>query len=70
MGTEQSYAENEIDRLQDDIESATARLDRRYDILIRQFVELDKYIGQMKAESEYLDTIFQSITDAQSKNKK
>lgn len=63
IGLETSYAENEISRMETDIENASARLDKRYDLLARQFVELDMYISQMQAESDYLTTVFDSISN-------
>ncbi len=67
MGTEKTYGEQQIARMEQDIGEATDRLDRRYDELSRRFVELDKYIGRMKSESEYLTTVFDSIQSAQQK---
>jgi len=60
---EKNYAENRINRLEDDIEAATDRLDNRYDILTRQFIELDRYIGVMNSQSEYLTQMIDSFNN-------
>jgi flagellar hook-associated protein 2 len=49
--------------LEDQIERISDRIDRRYDILSKQFVELDRYMSQMTALSDYLTSQFDSITN-------
>jgi flagellar hook-associated protein 2 len=68
MQAETDFSNNELSRLEEDIENATARLDKRYDILSRQFVELDKYIGRMNAQADYLTSIFSSYDSSGNKN--
>ncbi len=65
ISLEKSYGEEEITRLETNIESSTARLDKKYDLLARQFVELDKYTGSIKSLSEYLTNVFDSIQSSQ-----
>ncbi len=51
-----------ISDLEDQIERISARLDRRYEILSKQFVELDRYMSQMTALSDYLTSQFDSLS--------
>lgn len=60
-------AETKISRLETTIESSRERLDRRYDTLARQFVELDKFVGVMNNQSAYLTSVFDSFNKAQDK---
>ncbi|MFH2066177.1 MAG: flagellar filament capping protein FliD [Pseudomonadota bacterium] len=66
--TETDFSTNEKARLETDIEEATARLDKRYDLLARQFVALDMYIGQMNAQANYLTSIFSSYDSSNDKS--
>jgi flagellar hook-associated protein 2 len=65
--TETDFSTNEKSRLEQDIEDATARLDKRYDLLARQFVALDMYIGRMNAQANYLTSIFSSYESSGNK---
>ncbi len=58
---EKSYANDRIDELELDIESETERLDKKYEILIKQFIELDRFMSQMTALSSYLTSQFDSL---------
>lgn len=64
--TEADFSNNVLSQLEEDIEDATARLDKRYDLLARRFVELDMYIGQMNAQADYLTNIFSSYESSSS----
>ncbi len=66
--TETDFSENELSQLEKDIEDSTARLDKRYDLLARRFVELDMYIGQMNAQATYLTSVFSSAESSGNKN--
>ncbi len=66
--TETDFSNNELSQLEEDIEDATARLDKRYEILSRQFVELDKYIGRMNAQADYLTNMFSSFESSGNKS--
>ncbi len=66
--TEADFSNNELSQLEEDIEDATARLDKRYDLLARRFVELDMYIGQMNAQADYLTNIFSSYESSGNKS--
>lgn len=61
IAAEKSAAQTRIDDIQLQIENMTERLDRRYDILTKQFVELDRYMSQMKATGNYLTSQFDSL---------
>ncbi|MFZ5571695.1 MAG: flagellar filament capping protein FliD [Thermodesulfobacteriota bacterium] len=68
IGQEKTYAEESIDRLEKDIEATTARLDERYDVLARQFVELDRYAASMKNLGDYLTSAFNSMQSSGNNN--
>ncbi len=61
IAAEKSAAQLRIDDLELRIETETERLDKRYDILARQFVELDSYMNQMTSMSNYLTSQFDSL---------
>lgn len=60
--SETSLAQQRIDDLEEQIEKDTERLDRKYDALTAQFVELDTYLSEMTSMSDYLTETFASIT--------
>lgn len=62
IAAEKTAAQTRIDDLQLKIESETERLDRRYDILTKQFVSLDQYMSQMKSMGSYLTGQFNSLS--------
>ena len=62
MATEQQNAMNTIDRIDDQIESTTARLDRKYEILARQFAALDSFMNNMQSMSDYLTQQFNALS--------
>ena len=58
-------AEQRISRLEEDIETATEQLDKKYEIMTARFAELDKYINQLNAEASFMTSIFESFTKGQ-----
>ncbi|ACN16747.1 FliD [Desulforapulum autotrophicum HRM2] len=62
--TETDAAQDRIDRITTEIADDTARLDKRYEIMANQFVQLDIFMQQMTAQSDYLTQIFESDTDS------
>jgi len=65
MNTEKSAAEAKMDRLQNSIEEAETRLDKKYEILAEDFVRLDSFIGQMNNQSDYLKSVIDSFNNSQ-----
>ncbi|MCX5876787.1 MAG: flagellar filament capping protein FliD [Deltaproteobacteria bacterium] len=63
---EKTAAQTRIDDMQLQIEDMTARLDKRYDMLTKQFVALDQYMSQMKSMGTYLTGQFNSLNGTQS----
>ncbi|MEW6593987.1 MAG: flagellar filament capping protein FliD [Thermodesulfobacteriota bacterium] len=59
---EKTTAQERIDDLNLRIETETERLDRRYEILTKQFVELDRYMSQMSSMSSFLTSQFESLS--------
>jgi flagellar hook-associated protein 2 len=43
------------------LEAETARLDKKYELLAQQFVQLDQYMNQMTSLSNYLSGQFDSL---------
>ncbi|MGD9824485.1 flagellar filament capping protein FliD [Desulfobacter sp.] len=64
---EKTAAEEKIDRLTTSIETATERLDKRYEVMAQQFVRLDALIGTMNSQSDYLTSMFDSFNNSQEK---
>ncbi|PIE70185.1 MAG: hypothetical protein CSA22_08955 [Deltaproteobacteria bacterium] len=50
--------QEQIDRADESIQSTTERLDKKYETLAKQFVQLDAAIGTLKNQGEYLTSIF------------
>jgi len=60
---EKTAAQTRIDDLQLRIENETERLDKRYEILASQFIELDRYMSQMKSMGNYLSGQFDNLSN-------
>nr|MBF0223459.1 flagellar filament capping protein FliD [Desulfobulbaceae bacterium] len=67
---EKTAAQSRIDDLQQYIEDQTARLDKRYDQLTKQFVALDKFMNQMTSMSAFLSGQFDSLANNWGTNNK
>lgn len=67
VAAEKSAAQTRIDDLELKIEAETERLDKRYEILTKQFVALDQYMSQMKSMGSYLTGQFDSLSNMLSK---
>ncbi len=63
VAAEKSAAQSRIGDLTDQISADTARLNKKYDQLTRQFVALDKFMSQMTSMSSYLTGQFNSISN-------
>ena len=61
VATKIEEAKKKIPRLEEDIETATEQLDKRYEILTSRFVQLDTYIQQLNTESDYMQSIIDSF---------
>jgi len=62
VAAEKSAAQSRIDDLTDQISADTARLNKKYDQLTKQFVALDKFMSQMTSMSSFLTGQFNSIS--------
>jgi len=67
ISTEIDAAEQKITRLDDSIQAATQRLERRYETMTQQFVRLDTYINQLNNEAGLLTSLIDSIDNQQNK---
>lgn len=61
---EKTTAEDRIDSLKTQIEAETERLDKKYEIMAKQFAELDRYVKQMTSISDYLTKQFNSSSNS------
>lgn len=52
-----------INKLEEQIENDTSRLEARYDTLTMQYIEMDQYIQEMNSMSDYLEQIFGSTDE-------
>jgi flagellar hook-associated protein 2 len=62
MATERTAAEQRIDNIDTQIESTTARLDRKYEIMAKQFARLDSFMNSMSSMSDYLTSQFDALS--------
>ncbi len=67
---EKNSAQDRINDLETKIEQENARLDKKYELLTKQFIELDRYMNQMTSLSNYLSSQFDSIGNAWSSTSK
>ena len=68
LSGEKTAAQEKIDRLKQDIEDATTRLNKKYELQAKQFVRLDALIGTMNSQSQYLTGIIDSFNKTMQKN--
>lgn len=66
LASEETAAQERIARIDAQIASTTARLDKKYDILAKQFAELDKFTNSMTSLSTYLTSQFKSLSGSSS----
>jgi flagellar hook-associated protein 2 len=64
---EKNSAQTMYDKLAAQISNDQERLDKRYDIMAKQFLELDKYMSQMNSMSSYLSQQIESMNSANDK---
>lgn len=64
VSTEIDAAETRMERLNKDIQTATERLDKRYESMTAQFVRLDSFISQLNNESAFMQSMIDSFTSA------
>ena len=62
IANEKTRVDQTIQRLNDQIDSQTIRLNNRYDLLQKQFVALDTLMSNFKQQGDYLSAQFQSWT--------
>ena len=63
---EKTAAQSRVDDLNLKVEEETARLNKKYDQLTKQFVALDTYMNQMTSMSNFLTSQFSSLSDTTS----
>ena len=68
INAEKSTVQKKIDNLTDSIETATQRLDKKYDQMARQFVQLDAFIGRMNSQANYLSSMLDAFNDTNKNN--
>ncbi|MFH7319850.1 flagellar filament capping protein FliD [Desulfurivibrio sp. D14AmB] len=70
LDVEKNTAQDRVRDLEDRLASEQERLDRRYAVLTRQFVDLDRYMSQMTNMSSYLESQFDSLSSLLAPKKK
>jgi flagellar hook-associated protein 2 len=63
IATEKQATQGQINRLDTNIASTKARLDKHYDTLARQFAALDKYAAKLQQQGDYLNNIITSLNN-------
>ena len=63
IATEKQATQTQIDRLDANIASTKARLDKRYDTLVRQFAVLDRYAAHMQQQGDFLSNFITSLNN-------
>ncbi|MCK9294044.1 MAG: flagellar filament capping protein FliD [Desulfobulbaceae bacterium] len=61
---EKQSAQDRITEIEAKVASENARLDKKYELMTKQFIELDRYMNQMTSLSNYLGSQFDSISNA------
>ncbi|MCW7752387.1 flagellar filament capping protein FliD [Desulfobotulus sp. H1] len=70
LSLEKNTMEQRAERMEKSIESATARLDRKYEIMTHEFIRLDKAISSLNSQADFMKSMFDSFTNAQNNNRK
>ena len=65
IATEKQATQGQINRLDTNIASTKARLDKHYDTLARQFAALDTYAAKLQQQGDYLSNIITSFNNTQ-----
>ena len=68
IAAEKKASESQLIRMNAQITQSEERLDRRYEIMTKQFIELDKYMNSMQSISTYLSQQFESFYGATKDN--
>jgi len=64
MDSETDAVDARIQIIKDDIESETERLDKRYDTMAQQFVQLDTFMREMESEQNYINQMFTTYNNS------
>ncbi len=62
IANEKDRVDQTIQRLDDQIETMTTRLNNKYDLLTKQFVQLDTLLSNLKSQGDFLTTQIASLT--------
>lgn len=62
IANEKERVDQTIQRLNDQIESMTIRLDNKYDLLTKQFVQLDTLMSNLQKQGDFLSAQIESMT--------
>ncbi|MGC9022576.1 MAG: flagellar filament capping protein FliD [Dissulfurimicrobium sp.] len=62
LATEQAASQTRINQINQQISDATDRLNKKYDILTKQFTQLDSFMSSMNSISSFLTSQFDAIT--------
>lgn len=62
IANEKGRVDQTIQRLDDQIESMTARLNSKYDLLTKQFVQLDTLMSNLQKQGDFLSAQIESLT--------
>lgn len=60
LSTETDSTRTRIGKLEDQIENDTDILNKRYDTLTMQFIEMDSYMRQMQSQADFMDQMLNS----------
>ena len=63
IDSETDAIDDRVKRLEEQIEAETERLNKRYDIMAQQFVQLDSYMRQMESQQNYVNPIFSATKE-------
>ena len=63
IDSETDAIDDRISRLEEEIEFETERLDKTYDTMAQQFVQLDSYMREMESMQNYVTQMFSATKD-------
>jgi flagellar hook-associated protein 2 len=66
IATEKEASQSYLDRIEARIETMKAQLDRRFDIMARQFAALDAFIGQIESQANFLTNMINTFDTSKS----
>lgn len=68
LNLEKSAANDKVKRLETDIEESKTRLEKKYESMAKEFIQLDKAVRSLNSQADFLKSTFDSFNNAANKD--